>query len=234
MLIAFRFFALKNNAHCKRGRLRSDHVVNFDRSSENSKFQPKGWYSRGYLPHFDDGISPQFITMRLYDSLPQNLLKKWREELAKFENDGEIELRKRIEKYLDLGYGACFLREPKVAEMMQNALIFHHETKYKLISWVVMPNHVHFLIARFTGFELEKIMHSIKSYTAHEANKILNRKGNFWQHESYDRYVRNAEHFTNVIKYIEKNPVKAKLCGKKTDWKYSNAYYLKNGFDLTN
>jgi hypothetical protein len=128
-----------------------------------SDFQPKGWYSRGYLPHFDDGISPQFITMRLFDSLPQNLLNEWRDELSKTGDEGELELRKRIEKYLDSGYGSCFLREQKIAEMVQNALLFHDETKYKLISWVIMPNHVPLLITRFTGFEMDEVLHSIKS-----------------------------------------------------------------------
>ena len=39
--------------------------------------QPKGWYSRGYLPHFDGGEMIQFITYRLADSLPQKILKCW-------------------------------------------------------------------------------------------------------------------------------------------------------------
>jgi REP element-mobilizing transposase RayT len=195
---------------------------------ENSEFQPKQWYSRGYLPHFDDGISPQFVTMRLFDSLPQKVLDEWRGELKSLGNEGEIERRKRIEKYLDLGYGSCFLREKKVAEMMQNSLLFHDGAKYKLIAWTIMPNHVHFLMTRFAGFEMEEIMHSIKSYTAHEANKILKRAGNFWQHESFDRFIRSAEHFANVVKYIERNPVKAGLCERKTDWIYSSAHYYKN------
>ena len=192
---------------------------------KTSDFQPKGWYSRGYLPHFDDGISPQFITMRLFDSLPQNLLNEWRDELSKSGDEGELELRKRIEKYLDSGYGSCFLREQKIAEMVQKALLFHDGTKYKLISWVIMPNHVHLLITRFTGFEMDEVMHSIKSFTAHEANKILKRNGNFWQRESYDRFIRNNEHFTNVIKYIERNPVKAGLCEKNSDWIYGSANF---------
>jgi REP element-mobilizing transposase RayT len=109
--------------------------------------------------------------------------------------------------------------------MMQNSLLYHNEKKYKLISWVIMPNHVHLLITRYEGFSLEEIFHSIKSYTAHEANKILKRNGALWQHESYDRAIRNAEHFVNVIRYIEQNPVKAKLCERNEDWVYGSAYY---------
>ena len=55
-------------------------------------------------------------------------------------------------------------------------------------------------------------MHSIKSYTAHEANRILNRTGQFWAKEYFDRYIRDHRHFASTIAYIENNPVKARLC----------------------
>jgi putative transposase len=71
----------------------------------NYNFQPKnfrskqGWYRRGYLPHFDGGETAQFITFRLFDSLPQEILEKWRAEI--FDEKGEIEFRKKVESYLD-------------------------------------------------------------------------------------------------------------------------------------
>ena len=52
------------------------------------RFQPKGlksnlgWYDRGYIPHFDGGEIPQFFTFRLFDSLPQSLFERWRNETA--------------------------------------------------------------------------------------------------------------------------------------------------------
>ena len=95
-----------------------------------------------------------------------------------------------------------------------------------------MPNHIHYLLKPLKDVELEEITHSIKSYTAHEANKILKRKGSFWQEETFDRYIRNRKHFVNVIKYIENNPVKAKLCNKKEDWKFSSAYFKANDLEF--
>ena len=202
----------------------------------NFNFKPRdeitnqGWYSRGYLPHFDGGETTQFITARLFDSMPQELLIKWREQLKKESEvnnsfDVDSAFRQRVEIYLDQGFGSCFLKEEKVAEIVQNALLFHDEKKYKLQSWVIMPNHIHFLLTPNQGIKLEKIVHSIKSFTANEANKLLNRKGTFWQAEPFDRYIRNIKHFTNVVKYIEENPVKAKLCAKPKDWKFSSAHY---------
>jgi putative DNA methylase len=197
------------------------------------RFQPKGfrsdlgWYDRGYIPHFEGGEIPQFLTFRLYDSMPQEILAKWRDELELNEEQDRIVFRKRIEKYLDQGYGQCFLRDERVAKMVQDALLFHHGKKYRLTSWVVMPNHLHLLMKPFEKIELKEIAHSIKSYTAQEANKILKRNGQFWQHEPFDRYVRNRDHFVNVIEYIENNPVKAGLCENASDWPYSSAFYRK-------
>jgi len=68
-------------------------------------------------------------------------------------------------------------------------------------------------------------MHSLKSFTSHEANKILGRHGHFWFKEYFDRYIRNGEHFRAVVRYIEENPVKARLCEKPEDWKFSSAYF---------
>jgi len=186
-------------------------------------FPPKGhksslgWYDRGRLPHFDGGPIPQFFTFRLFDSVPQSLVEQWKKELD------DIRFRKTVEKFLDAGYGSCFLREPAVAQMVADSLKFHDGKKYDLASWVIMPNHLHFLARPFEGVELANIAHSIKSYTAHEANKLLGRTGRFWQVEPFDRYIRNARHFASVVKYIENNPVKAGLVNNAADWKWSSA-----------
>jgi len=187
-----------------------------------------GWHSRGYLPHFDGGELAQFITFRLHDALPGSVLVRWKEEL-KHEKPGEVEavMRRRVEAYLDQGHGSCYLKEPGVAIMVQNALLFHDQTKYRLAAWVVMPNHAHVLCSPCMGHSLAEIMHSLKSYTASEANKMLGRRGRFWQKEYFDRYIRNARHFAKVVAYIENNPVKARLCEKAEDWPFSSASFRK-------
>jgi REP element-mobilizing transposase RayT len=69
-------------------------------------------------------------------------------------------------------------------------------------------------------------MHSIKRHTAYEANLILNRSGDFWQHESYDHIVRDDAEFERIVKYVLYNPVKADLVKEQADWKWS---YCKHG-----
>src|ERR1044072_282082 len=191
---------------------------------------PRGWHSRGYLPHFDGGEIPQFITLRLADSMPQEFLDRWRSELGREQNiDVDAALRKRIEFFLDQGYGECYLGDPRVAELVQNSFLFFDGQRYRLTAWVVMPNHAHMLLTPCAGHELSDILHSLKSYTANEANKLLQRSGQFWQTESFDRWVRDANHFVKVIAYIENNPVKARLCKQPEDWPFSSAWFRKKG-----
>ncbi len=125
---------------------------------------------------------------------------------------------------MDSGHGACWLRYPEIAAMVRDALRFHDGKKYDLKAWVIMPNHAHILLVPNEGEHLDKILHSIKSYTAQKANKLLGRSGQFWQHESFDRYIRNAKHYQAVVRYIEENPVKAGFCSTPEEWIFSSAY----------
>jgi REP element-mobilizing transposase RayT len=191
-------------------------------TQENS---PKGWYSRGYLPHFEGGSLNQFVTFRLFDSLPQKVLERFRLQFeAKNIEDIDRETMILIEKFLDSGYGECFLKKREVAEVVKESLLKYKGERYKLFAWVIMPNHIHLLLKPLGNWELAKILHSIKSFTATEGNKILNRNGKFWMRESFDRYIRDYEHFEKTWRYIENNPVKAGLCKNISDWEFSSAF----------
>jgi putative DNA methylase len=184
-----------------------------------------GWYSRGYLPHFDAEGRTQTMTFRLFDSMPQETLDAWLGEISSLpKKEYDIERRKRIDAYLDQGYGSCYLRDERIAETIQNALLHFDGERYSLHAWVVMPNHVHVLYTPKAGWELSQIAHSWKSYTANVCNKALGRKGEFWQPEPFDRYIRDEKHFANAVSYIENNPVKAGLCDNPEDWRWSSAY----------
>jgi REP element-mobilizing transposase RayT len=186
-------------------------------------YDPRVSHSRGYLPHVDTTDLVQFITFRLADSMPQNVLAKWHAEL---ESGGitDADLRKRIETYLDQNYGSSVLKDRRIANIVRETLLRWDGDRYVLIAWVIMPNHVHILIERADGFSVSEIMHSLKSYSAHEANRLLGRKGRFWFKEYFDRYIRNHHHLVATVKYIEENPVKARLCRNAEDWEFSSAY----------
>ena len=178
-------------------------------------------YKRGYLPHFDAPGFVQLVTFRLNGSLPRSIF-----DLIKFKFEtkqiNEIEYYRKIEKALDAGSGPTHLIVPKVAEVVAQTIVKFAGERYELIAWVVMPNHVHILFRPFDEFELSTIIHSIKSFTASRANKILALNGRFWSPDYFDRFVRDRRHFDAAIKYIEENPVKAGLCSRPEDWKWSS------------
>ena len=170
---------------------------------------------RGYLPHFENR-DYQAITFRLYDSVPKELIEEWQYTIAQ-ESDRDnlsetsLKLHQLIDKFEDAGYGQCFLSDARVANIMRQALEHDDGTKYDLLCYCIMPNHVHVMVRVYEGVSLSTIMHSWRSFTAHEANKILQRTGDFWMKDYYDRYIRNADHYRAVALYIEQNPVKAGL-----------------------
>jgi len=160
------------------------------------------------------------ITFRLVDALPT-------ERLAELQQDPEkpddTERRKRLEELMDAGHGACHLRNPRIARLVEGALWHFDGALYRLLAWVVMPNHVHTLIEPLAGSSLSRIMHAWKSFTAKEANNVLGLSGRFWQPEYYDRAIRDERHWRSAVEYIHENPVRAGLVGRCEEWPYSSA-----------
>jgi REP element-mobilizing transposase RayT len=166
----------------------------------------------------------------LGDSLPQHVLENWRLErehiiktatqmkrpLSEHEEKRLQQLfSEKVEKYLDGGHGACWLKRDDIAELVANALRHFDGTRYELFAWCVMPNHVHVVVKPLPGYELPQILHSWKSFTAKEANKRLNRTGEFWQPEPYDHLIRDEADFIHAVNYVLRNPEMAGLHGWK-------------------
>jgi REP element-mobilizing transposase RayT len=122
----------------------------------------------------------------------------------------------RIERYLDAGAGACFLRNTNVANMVVDSLRQFDGVRYELFAWCVMPNHVHAVFQVMVGNTLARILHSWKSFSAKRANEILHRSGEFWQREYYDRMIRDDAEFHRAVRYVVDNPRKAGL----KDWSW--------------
>ena len=86
----------------------------------------------------------------------------------------DAERYRRIERYLDAGYGDCWLRRPEIATLVQDALLHFDGIRYRLLAWVVMPNHVHLLIETEPGFPLPGVVQSWKGFTATRRSSALN------------------------------------------------------------
>jgi REP element-mobilizing transposase RayT len=124
---------------------------------------------------------------------------------------------------IDRGLGSCALREPLVAAVVRDALHHFDRARYRLIAWVIMPNHVHALIEQAGGFPLGDIVHAWKSFTAKQANKQLGRTGAFWAPDYFDSFIRDQTYFDVAVHYIHENPVKAGLVARAEEWRWSSA-----------
>lgn len=199
-----------------------------------------GLHSRGYLPHLKREGAAYFVGFRLAGTLPREVVLRFKQEREAILRDAgahrsPLTLTEqeqlfvwycdKVDGYLDAGHGDCFLRHPAVAKLVAGALTFFAGDRYELRAWVVMPNHVHVVVWPRPGWSLSKILHSWKSYTANEANKLLHRQGQpFWQVESFDHLIRNDQDMARCCAYTVNNPVKARLCAHPEDWPWSSAY----------
>ena len=185
----------------------------------------KGIYTRGYLPHWDFKNAVQAVTFRLDDAVPRHLVKEWKQDIKAIDDDEtrEKELRHLISKYEDAGHGSCILNDYDCACFVQDELLKNHETTYKLLDWCVMPNHVHVMFRTLNETPMHHVLNDWKGASARKINELMCLSGKLWQRESYDRLVRDEEHYYACRNYIRNNPVKAGLCDEPEDWNFSSA-----------
>jgi REP element-mobilizing transposase RayT len=188
--------------------------------------------SRGYLPHWETESARYHVVMRLEDSIPQAAFDRIRSDerrmLQALARDGKSldEARllaaavahRKVDRLLDRGEGSCALKDPRVAEVVAEAFEHFDAKRYWLFDWSVMPNHAHVVFEAVDS--LEKIVHSWKSFTGLQANRILGRTGPFWQKEQWDRLIRDERELVRTIRYVANNPEKAGL----RDWKWVKVY----------
>ena len=196
------------------------------------------------LPHIipNDGVF--FITFRLHDSLPLNILVDIKSD---FEKEVKIArntilksstLKHRLSEIydnyftdfdtlLDRYLGDFDLSNSKLSNIIANSIHYLDKKEYKLICYCVMPNHVHLIIYKLKK-PLFEVMKVLKGYTAREINKVLGRKGKLWHAESYDNVVRTRNELHNKIKYTLDNPMKARLVNHQNEWEglYCNPNFL--------
>lgn len=119
----------------------------------SSALSPKINIRQGaYLPHWSRDCATYFVTFRLADSLPRSVIDTWVRErdniiqtASQLGRSPSIEEERRlqvlfsskVDKYLDAGRGACWLREGKIARLVVDALRHFDGERYRLLAWCV-------------------------------------------------------------------------------------------------
>jgi len=186
------------------------------------------------LPHWTREGAFYALTFRLADSLPKTVLDAWEFErqdvvrtarqlgraLTSLEEARlDTLFSQKVGRYLDEGRGNCWLRQDRIARLVASALEFFEGARYRLLAWCIMPNHVHVVLEPLPGNALPEILHSWKSYTAKQINKLLEKRGQFWEVEYYDHLIRDERDFKAQIDYVLANPLRAEM----KDWKWMAA-----------
>ncbi len=186
---------------------------------------------RRRLPHWQQGQVAVFVTFRLSDSLPRHIMEPWLlarkqfmaihplpwDELAESLYHREFSIS--MQQHLDAGHGCCALRSPEIAKTVADRLHYFDGQCYRLLSYVVMPNHVHVLLTLEAGESLSAILRGWKGVSSRLIHKAgLSALNPFWQREYFDRLIRSPEHLTKVSGYIRENPVTARL--RKSEFVY--------------
>lgn len=185
---------------------------------------------RHVLPHWQQAGKLVFVTWRLADSLPQEKLAELREQKRLWElkqpkpwsADEEFafhdQFDEQIERWLNAGMGSCVLQRPEVRQGLLDTLHHADGKDYDMLSYVVMPNHVHLLFRLRAGAELEKVIQAWKSISSRRIGQTTGQKGEWWQEGYRDRLIRGPEHLERVLNYIRRNPVEAKLREGRFEW----------------
>jgi len=180
-------------------------------------------HTENRLPHWQQQGAVYFITFRLADSVPSHLLTQWERERdvwlkvhaepwnAEIERKYHERFSGAMERWLDVGHGACRLGRRDCAQVVAETLHHFEGERVVMISFVVMPNHVHALFVQNPEWPLEKLIRSWKGFTARKINALIERSGGLWQRDYFDRLVRDEKHFANCVRYIRRNPEKARL-----------------------
>lgn len=207
-----------------------DGFVGFDPESPLTRdFQT---YQR-HLPHWRAPGRCYFLTFRMRDSVPAKVMaamqaetQAWQKRLAAaalqhrgklppeeweaWQRFQQVQMRK-LELTLDQGLGECLLRLPEQQQPLVEALHHFDGVRCTMLAYAIMPNHAHVVCRPMGDHTVEDLARSWKRHSADRIHRRLGRSGSLWQEESFDRIIRDAAHYRQAVRYIAKNPLKARL-----------------------
>jgi putative transposase len=96
----------------------------------------------------------------------------------------------------------------------------------KMLSWVLMPDHAHWLLQLGETDELDIVVNRLKSSSSRLANRVLHRQGMLWAPAYHDHALRAGEDLLNIARYIVANPLRAGLVQRIGDYPFWNAIWL--------
>lgn len=201
---------------------------------------PDIFYRRN-LPHIHPEGNSFFVTFTLVHAIPVAVLEQLKTEreqdLCQVALAEKYKVQKKHFGKYDAWLDRCensprWLENAEIAEIVAREIRAMDTERYSLLAYCIMSNHVHLLLEKMLAsnarhkelaarYPLTDTLRLLKGRTARKCNLALQRTGQFWQHESYDHFVRDDSELGRIIAYILNNPVKAGLVNEWRDWKFS-------------
>ena len=98
-----------------------------------------------------------------------------------------------------------------------------HETRVRLLAFVIMPDHVHLVLATPPPLRLGRVMQLIKGRFSNRFNRMRKTRGTLWQERHHERALRNERELLAAIEYVHGNPVKAGLADQAESFPWPSA-----------
>jgi len=114
--------------------------------------------------------------------------------------------------------GNCWLRQPEIARIVEDAVLHFDGERYRLIAWAVMPNHVHALIEPIAGHGLGSIVSSWKRSRREWQIASCGIQGRSGKTTIGTPYIRNEWHFESTISYNREQSGEGWAVKQAADW----------------
>ena len=207
------------------------------RSIETSEWQTRmiGIF-RDQLPHWVAEYGRYAVTLRCRGSLPKEVLESLQQQAAhqravtpadEVAREEQRRIFLSLEHYLDQGIGHAPFRNASLALTFSRWLAEYHHNGLRFSEWVVMPNHLHLITQPLRSESCEhfrKTWIGFKKRSTRFLNGVAKRGGAFWQRSWFDRWIRDAGELAKWQRYLEQNPVKARLCLSPEAWPGASGY----------
>ncbi|OFZ53778.1 MAG: hypothetical protein A2328_09965 [Bdellovibrionales bacterium RIFOXYB2_FULL_36_6] len=101
---------------------------------------------------------------------------------------------------------------------------YAEEYDLKVLAYCLMSNHVHFIVIPKDKESISAVFNRAHFRYSQYNNKRKKIKGHLWQGRFYSCFIEDSESYLKqAIRYVERNPVRAKMVKKAWDWKWSSA-----------
>ncbi|OGT69793.1 MAG: transposase [Gammaproteobacteria bacterium RIFCSPLOWO2_02_FULL_57_10] len=125
---------------------------------------------------------------------------------------------------------ACWSRERLFTEMLMGREVVYAmrklDSEANTLCFVVMPDHVHWLMELKKGVNLSSVVQKLKSLVTKKLHQQFSLQGNIWQSGFFDRAIRRDEDLQAVARYIVMNPLRAGLVNSLRQYSLWDAVWL--------